>query len=151
MQLFLFNWLELSFSTQNRYILHKNGIYWFIISYRHLVFSGKCGLLYFISNSSLNLWLLWTFLERAISPIDAFYFLSGCFFPSSKILNSDYQTWFNELRVGVFPSVITQYPVHASILPSEIITLRGQVAIPPCAWVLALGWTLHMSNMQTNK
>lgn len=47
MQLCLFNWLGLSFSTQNRYILHKNGIYWFIISYMSLVSSVKCCLLHF--------------------------------------------------------------------------------------------------------
>lgn len=118
MQLFLFNRFGLYFSTQNIYILHKNGIYWFIISYRSLLSSGKCCLLYFILNSLLTLWLLWTFLEWDISPIDAFYLLSACFFPSSKILNSAYQTWFNELRVGVFPSAITQYPVHISLLLS---------------------------------
>lgn len=31
MQLFMFNRFGLYFSTQNRYILHKNGIYWFIM------------------------------------------------------------------------------------------------------------------------
>lgn len=36
--------------------------------------------------------------------MNAFYIRSGCFFPSSKILNSDYQTGFNELRVGAFLS-----------------------------------------------
>lgn len=55
MQLCLFTWLKLSFSTQNRHILHKNVIYWFIISCMSLVSSCKYCLLYFISNSFFEL------------------------------------------------------------------------------------------------
>ena len=51
--------------------------------------------------------------------MDAFYFLSVCFFNSSKILNSDYQTQFNKLRVGVF--LACDYPIpYAYHYPAEL-------------------------------
>lgn len=126
------------------YKLHESG------------FLCKYCLLYFISNSLLNSWLLRAFSEKGISPVDAFYFLSACFFTSSKTLNSDYQIQFNELRVGVL--LVCDYPMPCAYrYPAEVQSLlclavspakprvsqnQGLIVIPQYARVLVHGWYL---------
>jgi len=111
-------------------------------------FLCKYCLLHFISNSLLNSWLLCTFLEKGISPMNAFYFRSGCFFPSSKILNSDYQTGFNELRVGAFLSC--DLP-NTQCIPLSwwvaITVLLGCIPMLILEWLKGKVWLIFFKSM----
>lgn len=111
-------------------------------------FLSKHCLLYFISNSLLNSWLLCTFSEKDISPMNAFYFRSACFSPSSKILKSDYQTGFNELRVGVLLSC--DYPVpRTSFYPAALQSRFAWLPTPPMLnleWLQSKLWLLFFKS-----